>query len=131
MAAQTRKNMWMLARELAEAIAESPELAAFRSTEAELLADAEAVSLVRRYEDAKRAVKLSKGRPKEEQEARLDEFLRIEEQFNAHPLISAHWEARTRLDALLERLNAVITHPITGTMAPPPRGGCGGGCGCG
>lgn len=120
----------MLARELAEAIAESPELQAFRSTEARLLADAEAVALVRQYEAAKRAIKLAKGLPPEEQEARIDEFLRIEERFSAHPAITAHQEARARLDQLMERLNAVITYPITGTVAPRPRGGCGG-CGCG
>lgn len=130
MAVRTRRNMWMLARELAEALAASPEVEAFRSTEARLLADEEAVALVREYEAAKRAVKLSAGRPPEEQKARIEEFLRIEERFQAHPAIAAHQEARVRLDRLLERLNAVITHPITGTVAPRSRGGCGG-CGCG
>lgn len=132
MSVATRRDVWMLARELAEAIAETPELQEYRRTEDAVLADPEAVALIREYEAAKRAVKLSRGRPPAEQQALVERFLTVEERFNAHPAIQAYWNARVALDAFMEKLNAVITYPITGETAPKARGGCGsGGCGCG
>lgn len=132
MAVSVRKDIWMLARELAAALEETPEVEAFRATEDALLADDEALAIVREYEAKKRAVKMSRGMPPEEQMRRVEAFLAIEEKFNAHPRIQAYWRARQELDQLLERLNAVITFPITGTEAPRRKGGCGsGGCGCG
>jgi len=130
----TRKNVWLLARELSEAIAESPEVQEYRRTEDAVLADPEAVALIREYEAAKRAVKLSRGKPPEEQQRLVEAFLKVEERFNAHPTIQAYWNARVALDAFLDRINAVVTYPITGTKAPRGRGGScgsGGGCGCG
>jgi len=133
----TRRDVWMLARELADALAETPEVLEYRRTEDAVLADPVAVALIREYEAAKRAVKFSRGRPPEEQQALVERFLAIEERFNAHPAIQAYWNARVALDAFMERLNAVITFPITGETAPRARGGCGsggcgsGGCGCG
>jgi cell fate (sporulation/competence/biofilm development) regulator YlbF (YheA/YmcA/DUF963 family) len=123
----------MLARELAEAIEESPELIAYRRTEDAVLEDQEALDLIREYEAAKRAVKRSKTAPPEKQMALVSRFMEIEERFNAHPTIQAYWEARVALDAFLDRINAVVTFPITGQEAPKVKGGCGsgGGCGCG
>lgn len=125
----------MLARELAKALEEAPELAAFRETEDALLADPEAVRLIGEFEAGKRAVKFSKNKPPEEQMQLIEHFMAIEEQFNVHPLIQAYSRARDNLDLLMERINAVITYPITGAEAPPRKSGCGsggeGGCGCG
>jgi len=124
----------MLARELAEAIAETPELQEYRRTEDAVLADPEAVALIQEYEAAKRAVKRSRGRPPEEQQALVERFLAVEERFNAHPAIQAYWNARVALDAFTDRLNAVTTFPIAGQEAPKTKGGAcgsGGGCGCG
>lgn len=134
MAVGLKNDLWILARELAECLAASPEVEALRRSEDALLADEEAVDLVRRYEAAKRAVKMSRDRPPAEQERLIEAFMAIEDAWNQHPLIQACWQARQALDQLMERLNAVITFPITGTEAPPERkGGCGsgGGCGCG
>jgi cell fate (sporulation/competence/biofilm development) regulator YlbF (YheA/YmcA/DUF963 family) len=128
----TKRDVWVIARELAQAIAESPELEAYRRTEDAVLADPEALDLIRQYETAKRAVKKSKGKPPEEQMALVTQFLEIEERFHNHPVIQAYWNARTELDAFLERINAVVTFPITGEEAPRVRGGCSsGGCSCG
>lgn len=126
-----RRDVWAIARELAEAIEASPELEAFRRTEDAVLADDAAVALIKEYEERKRAVKLSRGKPPEEQQRLIEEFLVVEERFNQHPLIQAHWQARLKLDQFLERINAVVTFPITGTLEPPRKGGCGGGCSCG
>jgi len=128
----TEKNVWLLARELAEAIEQSPELLAYRQTEDAVLADAQSVALIREYETSKRAVKKSKTMPPSEQMTLLHHFMEVEERFNQHAVIQAYWTARTNLDALLERVNAVVTFPITGEEEPKAKGGCGttGGCGC-
>ncbi|MFZ5816808.1 MAG: YlbF family regulator [Bacillota bacterium] len=133
MAVATRTDVWMLARELAKAIEESPELQEYRRTEDAVLADEEALELIRTYEAAKRAVKKSKTKPPEEQILLVNRFMEIEERFNAHPTIQAYWNARVALDAFLDKINAVVTFPITGEEAPKVKGGCstGGGCGCG
>ncbi len=134
MLVETKKDVWMLARELAQAIEESPELVAYRTTEDAVLADDEALELIREYEVAKRAVKKSKTKPPAEQMMLVQRFMEIEEQFNNHATIQAYWNARTTLDAFLDKVNAVVTFPITGQEEPKVKGGAcgsGGGCGCG
>lgn len=129
-----KKDVYMLARELSETLAETAELQAYRRTEDVLLGDPEALALINRYETAKRAVKFSKTEPKEVQAKLVEEFLQVEEAFEAHTEIQAYWSARENLDRLVDRLNQIITYPITGTEAPKTKGGCGsggGGCGCG
>ncbi len=131
MTVATKRDVWSIARELAEAIEESEELLEYRRTEDAVLADDEALALIREYEAAKRAVKRSKNKPPEEQMLLVQRFMEIEERFNAHETIQAYWNARVRLDAFLEKINAVVTFPITGTEEPKTKGGCGsGGCGC-
>gem|GEM_PF-1910931 len=132
---ETRKSVWELARELAKAIEETDELVRYRETEDAVLADNEALDLIRDYEAAKRAVKMSKTAPPEQQVLLINGFMALEERFDAHPTIQAYWDARTRLDAFMDRVNAVVTFPITGEEAPKVKGGAcgsgGGGCGCG
>lgn len=132
---ETKRDVWLIARELAMAVEESPELLEFRRTEDAVLADGEALDLIRDYEESKRAVKFSKTKPPAEQAVLIEEFMAIEERFNQHPVIQAHWAARERLDAFLDRVNAVVTYPITGREEPKAKGGgcgsSGGGCGCG
>ena len=111
----------MLARELAEAIVETPELQEYRRTEDAVLADPEAVALIQEYEAAKRAGEAFPRQAPEEQQALVERFLAVEERFNAHPAIQAYWNARVALDAFMDRLNAVITFPITGQEAPKTR----------
>jgi len=134
MTVQTARDIWGLARDLAQAIEESPEMDLYRRTEDAVLADDEAIVLIREYEVSKRAVKKSKTLPPEQQIALVSRFMEIEEQFNTHEVIQAYWNARTGLDAFLDRVNTVVTFPITGQEEPKAKGGCstsGGGCGCG
>ncbi|HYF94030.1 MAG TPA: YlbF family regulator [Symbiobacteriaceae bacterium] len=132
---QTSRSVWEIARELAKAIEETDELAEYRATEDAVLTDQEALDLIRDYEAAKRAVKKSKTAPPEAQMLLVTRFMEIEERFNAHSTIQAYWDARTRLDAFLDRINAVVTFPLTGQEEPKGKGGScgsgGGGCGCG
>lgn len=127
-----KKDIWSIARELSEALEETPDIQEYRRTEDAVLADDDAVQLIRDYEKAKRAVKRSKGKSPQEQMEAVTTFMEIEARFEAHEVIQAYWSTRERLDSLLERLNTVITFPITGSDAPPRKGGCGssGGCGC-
>ncbi|HWI63325.1 MAG TPA: YlbF family regulator [Symbiobacteriaceae bacterium] len=133
MQVETKKGVWELARELAKAIEETDELVRYRETEDAVLADQAALDLIRDYEAAKRAVKKSKTLPAEQQALLVTRFMEIEAQFDAHPVIQAYWNARTQLDAFLDRINAVVTFPITGEEEPKAKGGScssGGGCGC-
>ncbi|MFO7172475.1 MAG: YlbF family regulator [Bacillota bacterium] len=139
-AVKTKTDIWLLARQLAEALEEAEPIRRFREAEDAVLADDEAVEIVRLYEARKRAVKFSRYLPREEQERRIQAFLEIEEKFNSHPKIQALWKAREELDRFMDELNRVITYPITGEDAPKIRGACGtsgggcgsvGGCGCG
>lgn len=139
MLVETKKSVWELARELAKALEETDEMVAYRTTEDAVLEDQEALDLIRDYETAKRAVKKSKAMPPEQQAALVTRFMQIEERFDSHPTIQAYWNARTRLDAMLDRINAVVTFPITGQDEPKVKGGAcstggscstGGGCGC-
>lgn len=135
MAVSVRADLWIMARELAQVLEQTPELLRFRETEDAILADDEALELVREYEVKKRAVKMSRTLPPEEQIKRVEAFMAVEDRWNAHPGIQAYWQAREDLDAMMDQLNAVITYPITGSEAPKAKGGgCGsggGGCGCG
>ena len=132
---ETARSVWEIARELAKAIEETDELVQYRATEDAVLADQEALDLIRDYEAAKRSVKKSKTAPPEQQMLLVTRFMEIEERFNAHATIQAYWDARTRLDSFLDRINAVVTFPITGEEQPKVKGGScssgGGGCGCG
>lgn len=134
MTVAVERDVWAIARELAQAIEESPELVAYRTTEDAVLADGEALDLIREYEVAKRAVKRSKTLPPEKQVALVNRFMEIEDRFNNHAVIQAYWNARVKLDSFLDRVNAVVTFPITGQEEPKVKGGScstGGGCGCG
>lgn len=134
MTVATKKDVWLIARELAEAIEESDELLTYRRTEDAVLADDEALELIRDYEVAKRSVKFSKTQPPAEQMLLVSRFMEIEERFNTHPTIQAYWNARTKLDSFMDRVNAVVTFPITGMDQPKVKGGAcssGGGCGSG
>lgn len=140
MTVELKKDVWSIARELAQAIEESPELIRYRETEDAVLADDQALALIRDYETSKRVVKLSKAAPPEQQKLLVERFMETEAQFDAHETIQAYWSARVALDAFLDRINAVVTFPITGQEEPKVKGGAcssgggcstGGGCGCG
>lgn len=133
MQVMVKRDIWALARELSEALEETPELLEYRRTEDAVLADDNAIQLIRDYETAKRAVKKSKGKTPQEQMDAVSAFMEIEARFEAHEVIQAYWTARERIDSLLDRINAVVTFPLTGSDAPQKKGGCGtsgGGCGC-
>jgi cell fate (sporulation/competence/biofilm development) regulator YlbF (YheA/YmcA/DUF963 family) len=128
-----KRDIWTIARQLSEALEETPELQEYRRTEDAVLADDAAIDLIREYENKKRTVKRSKGKTPQEQMEAVTDFMEVESRFEAHEVIQAYWAAREKIDALLDRLNAVITFPITGSEAPKQKGGCGssgGGCGC-
>jgi cell fate (sporulation/competence/biofilm development) regulator YlbF (YheA/YmcA/DUF963 family) len=130
MSVETRLAIFDLARDLAEAIEESEELYTFRVTEDAVLADDEALALIREYEVARRALAKAKKAPLQEQMLLGERFMGIEAQFQNHPIIQAYWTARTEMDAYMERINAIVTFPITGDDTPKVRSSSGGGsCG--
>jgi cell fate (sporulation/competence/biofilm development) regulator YlbF (YheA/YmcA/DUF963 family) len=132
MTTQTRQDALTIARALAQAIEQSDEIEAYRRTEQTILDDPEAIILIREYELSKRAVKKSKHLSPIEQLPLLERFMTVEAQFNEDAVIQSYWNARTGLDAFMDRVNAVVTFPFTGEDAPKIKGGCGSGgsCGC-
>ncbi|BDG59997.1 YlbF family regulator [Caldinitratiruptor microaerophilus] len=124
-----RSDVWLLTRQLADALARTPEVERFRTTEEALLADPEAVRLVRRHGELRRRV-ASAGLLAPAERARVvREFLAVEAQYRNHPLIVAHQEARAELDRLVARISDILNFAVTGRLRPGGGAGCPGGCG--
>ena len=122
-------DLWLLTRQLADALAGTPEVERFRSTEEALLADREAVRLVRRHDELRRRMAFTGALAPAERDSVVQEFLAVEAQYRSHPLIVAHQEARADLDRLVARISDILNFAVTGRSRPA--GGCPGGCGCG
>ena len=111
------------ASELAQAIAESEELANFRAAEAKLRLDPEASQLLNEVQRLQQMAQMS-GSPEAMQQ--------LEEAFNKfaeHPVGKEYLEANQRFSQMLETVNALLQEAIEG---PKQHGhGCSGCSGCG
>jgi cell fate (sporulation/competence/biofilm development) regulator YlbF (YheA/YmcA/DUF963 family) len=126
----TKRDLFALARELSQALAQCEELQAWQEAEDAMLNDPEAMAIIDAYEQSKKHLKVAARQGMQAMEAAMNAFMDAEERLNNHPGIQAYKAARDRLDALVEQLNAIITFPIFGEEAPK-RVGCGSGGGCG
>lgn len=124
-------DLWLLTRQLADALARTPEVERFRSTEEALLADPEAVRLVRRHDELRRRIASAGALAPAERASVVQEFLAVEAQYRNHPLIVAHQEARADLDRLVARISDILNFAVTGRPRPAGGASCPGGCGCG
>lgn len=117
------------ARELSELLAESEEVAEFIAAEEAMLNDPEATRLLKEAEEAKQYTHFTAAtRDKALMDRAMADFYKAEEAQREYPPIRRYNEAKDALQVLLDRLNAIITYPITGTENPA---GGGGGCGSG
>lgn len=138
-----KRDIFDLAHEMADLLAERPEVIELQDSEDALHNDPAAVALVKEYEKKKRAVKMSKTKTKDEQLALITEFMDVEDRWNASQVIQRYYTAREQIDLFMENLNLIITYPVTGEEFPTGGrktgcssggGGCssdGGGCGSG
>lgn len=120
------------ARELSELLAESEEVAEFTAAEEAMLNDPEATRLLKEAEEAKQYTHFTAAtRDKALMDRAMADFYKAEEAQREYPPIRRYNEAKDALQVLLDRLNAIITYPITGTENPTGGGGgCGSGGGC-
>lgn len=120
------------ARELSELLADSEEVAEFTAAEEAMLNDPEASRLLKEAEEAKQYTHFTAAtRDKALMDRAMEDFYKAEEAQREYPPIRRYNEAKDALQVLLDRLNAIITYPITGNENPVGGGGgCGSGGGC-
>lgn len=133
MAGARQYEMIAKARELAELLAESEEVREFAAAEEAMLGDPEAGRLLQAAEEAKGYTHFTaKTQDKALMKRAMDDFYKAEAMQRDYPPIHRYNEAKDRLQYLLDRLNAIITYPITGSDAVKSGGGgCGSGGSCG
>ena len=117
------------ARELSDLLAESEEVREFAAAEEAMLNDPEAARLLKEAEEAKGYTHFTAAtRDKALMKRAMDDFYKAEAAQRDYPPIHRYNEAKDRLQYLLDRLNAIITFPITGSDSITSGGG---GCGSG
>ncbi len=114
------------ASELAEAIAESRELAQMRDAELTMNADPTAVSIIEEFQEKQKAVHNKQMRGEELDEQDKKDIARIEDKMSSHPAIRAYIEASEKFEYLMRSVNLVIARAISGGEQ-----GCGCGSACG
>ena len=126
--ASTRNIIIEKAQELGTFIAESPEKAAADAAVERMNNDEEAVMLLAKYNENRKAAteKLKDKEPTKEELEEYRDYLQAE--FNKiaeNEVISAYIEANKEFDLLVQQVNAVLSYFITGQEA---EGGCTGSC---
>lgn len=121
------------ARELSDLLSESEEVREFAAAEEAMLNDPEAMRLLKEAEEAKQYTHFTATtRDKALMKRSMDDYHNADAAQRDYPPIRRYNETRERLQALLDRLNAIITFPITGSESVGPAGGgCGSGGSCG
>jgi len=121
------------ARELSELLEESEEVREFVAAEEAMLNDPEAMRLLKEAEEAKNYTHFAAAtRDKALSKRAMEDYRKAEAAQREYPPIRRYNEAKDRLQAMLDRLNAIITYPITGKENPGGGvGGCGSGGSCG
>lgn len=103
------------ARELGEALAQTPEVQALLAAEAAIRADQEANELFVQYQEKERQLvttqMLSKVVPEKESLALIDLKIRI---MNKHPLIKTYFQHQQKFERVMAMVNLTITTSIHG-----------------
>ena len=103
------------ARELGEALAQTPEVQAVKAAEAAIMADPEAREAFQQYQDKERqlvtAQMISKVVPEKEALALIDLQVRL---INKYPLIKAFFQQQQKYEKLMATVNLALTTAIHG-----------------
>lgn len=118
------------ARELAQAISQSEELAKMRDSEAAMMCDPEARKLVEEYQEIQmEAIKNGQqfGDLSEEKQKKLEE---LDEKMSQNPQIVAYMEAQEKLEQILRSVNLIISGALNEGDGSCPSSGCAGCTSC-
>ncbi len=120
------------ARELGEALGDSPEYLRLRKAETALETDERGMGLMEDYRllqiEMVKATRENKG---EVQIGEIKDMLMAKQkEINEYSVTLEYLEAKNAFDSLMKNVNDVITYAITGeTCSPSKCSSCGGGCG--
>lgn len=114
------------ALELSKLLALTEELQAYAAAEAAMLNDEEVRELRRKVDDAEWAIKEQKDEPGVDGSDLLTRLYLAKGKWQKHPKVVAYYKAQHELQRLLDRINEVITFPISGEQDPtdPSCGPC-------
>ncbi len=114
------------AAQLGEAIAESEELLAWRSSEAAVLADEKAQGLMEEFRTLQvEMVKASRDNlEKEDLERIRDTLLAKQNELNEYELTRNYFNARKGFEGMMKSVNDILSHYVNGAQ----EGGCSGSC---
>lgn len=124
------------ARELADAIAESSELAELRKTEIAMGQDPAAQVIIAEFQEKQKEYYEIQMRGEELNDIQKQVIASIEEKMTANPSISAYLATQENLEKMLRSVNFIITKAISGESSCGSDCGsdcgpeCGPGCSC-
>lgn len=126
-------DIYEKAHVLADAIAQSSELAELRNTEKAMLANEEAQAIIAEFQDAQaRMMEFQQNgqEPSEEDKKSVEE---IETKVESNPLIAAYMSAQDGFTEMLDSVNAILANAIASDSDNEGCSSCGtdGGCSCG
>ena len=103
------------ARELGEALSQTPEIQGLKAAEADIMADPLSQEAFKQYQDKERGIMttqmISKVVPEKESLALLDLKIRL---MNKHPLIKAYFVQQQKYEKLMAMVNLTLTTSMHG-----------------
>lgn len=113
-ATDVKDALFQKAVELSRVLAQTEELRAYAAAEAEMLNDEDVLELRRRVDDAEWAIKEQKDQPGIDGSELLTRLYLAKGKWQKHPKVVGYYKAQAELQRLLERINEVVTFPISG-----------------
>jgi len=117
------------ARELADAIAGSPELAKMRETEIAMGQDPAAQQIITEFQQKQQEYYEIQMQGKELNDIQKQVIAAIEDKMSANPAIGSYLAAQEKFEELLKSINFIITRAISGESACSCGSECGPECG--
>lgn len=127
-ATSVKDALFQKAVELSRVLAQTEELLAYAEAESEMLNDDEVLALRRRVDETEWAIKEQKDQPDVDGSALLTQLYLAKGKWQKHPKVVRYYKAQADLQRLLERINEVVTFPISGEqdVGDPSCGPCNG-----
>ena len=122
------------ARELGETIANSEEFKALKAAEEMQENSAEAMEILKKYNDERRALaeEVSSGEVSDERIAEIRKQLEESyERVMSQSEIAAYYEAQKKFEAIVNQMNSILTYYMTGEINAGCSGNCSGCSSCG
>lgn len=120
------------AKELADAISESPELRRVKETELRIMINMDAREIVEEYQNIQTDAINSGVNYEDLLEEKKERLQYLEEQMNSNEIINEYLSANQELNQILESVNMVITGALNGNQSDcsscSSSGDCGGSC---